>query len=200
LYQPAIVPDVFLSLRVQLAADLSQKRHRAYLVWQMGKVPEVCIEIVSNQEGNELVLSRKAQQEGKTESKWEIYAKMGVPYYVVFDPLRQIQGEAEMRNALLRVWHISPVGYHELTTAAGMTSVGQSIWLEGAGIGLTLWAGQFEEEVTRLWLRWCDREGQVILTGAERAEQVETQLAAERRRAKQLAERLRALGINPDEG
>jgi hypothetical protein len=59
-------------------------------------------------------------------------------------------------------------------------------------LGLTLWEGQFEEAVTRLWLRWCDRQGQVISTGTERAD-------AERLRADRLAEKLRELGINPDE-
>jgi hypothetical protein len=106
--------------------------------------------------------------------------------------------------------------------------------LNAIGLGLTLWEGRFEEEVTRLWLRWCDREGAVIPTGAERAEaesqgreverlraeaesqgreverlraEVESQRAEaesqareiERQRADRLAERLRAMGINPDE-
>jgi hypothetical protein len=69
-----------------------------------------------------------------------------------------------------------------------------------------LWSGQFEEEVTRLWLRWCDRDGQIILTGAERAEierqgrETERQeKELERQRAERLTERLRQLGENPDE-
>jgi Putative restriction endonuclease len=202
-----IVPDVLLSLDVQRPADYSERRYRSYFVWEFGKVPEVCIEIVSNPEGNELILSKRAQQEGKTESKKAIYAHMRVLYYVVFDPLRQIQGKDEMNGALLRVWTISPVGYSELTPVEGIVSVGQSVWLEGVSLGLTLWEGEFEEEVTRLWLRWCDRDGQVIPTGAERAEseqqraeQAEAQLESERRRAEQLAERLRALGIDPNQG
>jgi hypothetical protein len=52
-------------------------------------------------------------------------------------------------------------------------------------LGLTLWEGEFEEAVRRVWLRWCDRQGRVILTGAERAER--------------LAERLRSMGVDPDE-
>lgn len=187
-----IVPDVLVSLGVQRPADYTQRRNRSYFVWEFGKVPEVCIEIVSNSEGNELILSQKAQQEGKTASKQEIYAQMGVPYYVVFDPLRQIQGREEMRDALLRVWTIASGRYVELTTEEGIAEVGQPIWLETVGIGLTLWEGRFEEDVTRLWLRWSDREGRVIPTGAESTE-------VERQRAERLAERLRALGIDPEE-
>jgi hypothetical protein len=200
-----IVPDALLSLGVQRPEDLSQKRNRSYFVWEFGKVPEACIEIVSNAKGDELILSRESQQKGRTVCKKDIYAQIGVPYYVVFDPLRQIQSESEMDGALLRVWTISPIGYVELTPPQGIFTVGQCIQLEGIGLGLTLWEGQFEEEVTRLWLRWCDRDGQVIPTGAEgqdmarqRADAEQQRADAEQQRAERLAARLRALGEDPD--
>ncbi|NJN57703.1 MAG: Uma2 family endonuclease, partial [Leptolyngbyaceae cyanobacterium SL_5_9] len=79
-----IVPDMLLSLGVQRAVDLSERRNRSYFVWEFGKVPEVCIEIVSNAEGDELILSKKSQQKGKVTCKKDIYAQIGVPYYVVF--------------------------------------------------------------------------------------------------------------------
>lgn len=159
-----IVPDVMLSLGVQRSEDYSQRRNWSYFVWEFGKVPDVCIEIVSNQEGDELVLSQKSRQKGKTVSKKDIYAQIGVRYYVVFDPLQQIQVPEEMNGALLRIWSIAADGYIELTPPEGITAVGQSVWLNGVGLGVTLWEGQFEEEITRLWLRWCDRDGQVIPT------------------------------------
>ena len=187
-----VVPDVMLSLGLQTASDYAERRNRAYFVWEFGKVPEVCIEIVSNQEGSELILSRKAQQKQKTKSKKDIYAQIGVPYYVVFDPLKQIQGEAEMNGALLRVWALSPTGYQALTPTDGINHTGQSVWMEGVGVGLTLWEGPFEDDLTRLWLRWRDQNGHVIPTGAEGQ-------ATERQRANRLAERLRALGVDPDE-
>lgn len=187
-----IVPDVLLSLGVQRAEDFSQRRNRSYFVWEFGKVPEVCIEIVSNQEGDELQLSQKSRQKGKTITKKAIYAQIGVRYYVVFDPLQQIQGEAEMNWALLRVWSISPEGYTELTPPQGITDLNQPVWLNSIGLGLILWEGAFEDDVSRLWLRWCDRDGRVIPTGAERADDAES-------KAQRLADRLRAMGINPDE-
>lgn len=187
-----IVPDVMVSLGVQRAEDFSQRRNRSYFVWEFGKVPEVCIEIVSNTEGDELRLSPKSGQKGKLRSKWDIYAQIGVRYYVVFDPLRQLQGPDDMAGALLRVWSIVPSGYTELTSAQGIDQVGEPVWLEAVGLGLTLWEGPFEDTVPRLWLRWCDRTGQVIATGAEGQER-------ERQRADRLAERLRAMGINPDD-
>jgi len=193
-----IVPDVLMSLGVQRAEDLSQRRNRSYFVWEFGKIPDVCIEIVSNQEGDEVTLSQKSRQKGKKTGKKEIYAQIGVPYYVVFDPLQQIQGQNEMNGALLRVWTLTAGRYVELTPIEGISEVGQSVGLETAGLGLTLWEGQFEEAVTRLWLRWCTlpsasspaHPGQVILTGAEgkelerqRADTEQIRADAERQRA-----------------
>ena len=208
-----IVPDVLLSLGVQRAADYSERRDRSYFAWEFGKVPEVCLEIVSNPEGDELTLSTKSQQKGKALSKKDLYAQIGVRYYVVFDPLRQIQGPDDMKGARVRVWMISPVGYRELTPPEGLVTVGQSVWLEGVGLGVALWEGSFEEAVTRLWLRWCDQDGHVIPTGAEgqalerqraeveqqRAEAERQRADSEQQRAERFAERLRAMGINPDD-
>lgn len=173
----------------------------------------VIIEIVSNQKGDELSLSKPSQQKDNKRPKPEIYAQIGVHYYVVFDPQRQIQGEEDMGDALLRIWVLSPSGYQELTPSEGINEAGQSIWLDGINLGLTLWEGCFEDDLPRLWLRWCDRKGQVIFTGAEgqaiaqqraeaerqRADRAESQVALERQRAERLAKRLRTMGLDPDE-
>jgi Uma2 family endonuclease len=200
-----IVPDVFLSMGVHRAEDWSQRESRSYFVWEFGKVPEVCIEVVSNKEGDEVKLSPKSQRKGKNLSKQDIYAQIGVPFYVVFDPLKKIQAKGQMNGAMLRVWSITANGYTELTPRKGITDIGQSVWLESIGLGLTLWEGPFEEEIVRLWLRWCDRDGQVIPTGAERADaekqraDTEQQRAdAQQQRADRLAEQLRAMGIDPE--
>ncbi|MDB9529935.1 Uma2 family endonuclease [Oscillatoria sp. CS-180] len=199
LYGEPIVPDVLLSLGVERAADYSDRRHRSYFVWEFGKVPEVCIEIVSNKEGSEVTLSAKAQREGKRQSKKDIYAQIGVPYYGVFDPLEQIQGPEEMADARLRVWSLNAGRYEELTPAQGIVAGGQSVWLDRVGLGLMLWEGPFEDEVSRLWLRWCDRESQVILTGAEGQVAERQRADVQQQRAERLAARLRDMGVDPDE-
>ena len=177
LKQDPIVPDAFLSLGVEMPTDWSKKQNRSYFVWEFGKIPEVCIEIVSNREGNEL---------GK---KKDLYARLGVPYYAVFDPLKQIQRQDEMNGQLLRVWGLTLGQYVELS---------QPFWLPTVGLGLTVWDGEFEA-ISGAWLRWCDRDRQLILTGAE-GRTLEFQRAeSERQKAERLAERLRALGVDPDE-
>ncbi|MFG6099788.1 hypothetical protein SPB21_31385 [Leptothoe sp. ISB3NOV94-8A] len=61
------------------------------------------------------------------------------------------------------------------------------IWLDDLKIGLGLWEGYFEG-LPGPWLRWCDVDGNWLLTDTEQAE----------KRAEQLAERLRAMGVDPD--
>ena len=172
-----------------MPTDWSQKQNRSYFVWEFGKVPDVCIEIVSNCEGDELALSRRSQQKGKILNKKELYARIGVPYYAVFDPLEQLQKPDEMDGALLQTWALRERRYHVLQPP---------VWLEAVGLGLTLWEGVFEG-VSSQWLRWCDAQGQLVPTGAE-GQALERQRAdTERQRADRLAERLRAMGINPDD-
>jgi hypothetical protein len=69
------------------------------------------------------------------------------------------------------------------------------------GVALGLWQGRYHQaEAT--WLRWWDLQGNLLLTGSERAaqeraakEQALTQLQQERERAERMAARLRELGI-----
>ncbi|MCF2972501.1 Uma2 family endonuclease [Synechococcus sp. Nb3U1] len=174
--RPPIVPDVFLSLDVTVPEQWWEKQNRCYLLWQFDKPPDVVIEIVSNPEGNEL------------ESKLSRYEQMRVSYYVVFDPNHEL-GADELQIFELRGRH-----YVEMTET----------WLEQVELGLTVWEGVFEAKQAR-WLRWCDAQGQLLLTGDEqaqferqRAEQERQRAEQERQRAERLAERLRALGQDPE--
>ncbi|NEO72588.1 MAG: Uma2 family endonuclease, partial [Moorea sp. SIO3H5] len=89
-------------------------------------------------------------------------------------------------------------------------------WIPELQLAIGLWLGQYRG-LNRLWLRWYDQHGNWIPTDAElerqRAEQERQQkeLAQQeaqqerqqkelaQQRAQQLAERLRQMGINPDE-
>ncbi|HRJ42184.1 MAG: Uma2 family endonuclease [Caldilineaceae bacterium] len=194
LTQAPLVPDVFLSLDTQIAEDWWSKGKRTYFFWEFGKPPEVVIELVSNQVGNE------------TSKKMEGYARMGIAYYAIFDPMEQVQ------EGQLRVYALDP----GLRTYA---EIDPSL-LPGVGLGLTIWRGPYEgrEDV---WIRWQDNRRILIPTGAERAEQERQRTDQERQRANQerqranqehqranqerqraerLAAQLRALGIEPDAG
>ena len=177
--EPPLVPDVFLSLDVIRPADWWKKEGRSYFIWHYKKAPDVVIEIVSNAEG------------GETGVNFERYALFGVPYYVIFDPQKELQ------NDLLRTYERTSKGVY-VDCSADL--------FPGVGLGLQLWKGKFEgDEAT--WLRWHDASGALIQTGAEkaeqaeyRAEQAENRAEQERNRAERLAAQLRALGVTPDNG
>jgi hypothetical protein len=200
LRQPPLVPDMMLALDVPgLGPDLSQKGNRSYFVWvQDGKSPAVVVEIVSNQEG------------GEDGEKLRKYEAMGIPYYVIFDPWRLLS------DRMLRIYQFAGASQGYIEQVGGL--------LDAVGLGLSLWQGEYEGTET-LWLRWTDREGRLIPTGAEwarqerqRAEESARQADQERQRADQerqradqerqrateaeqraerLAARLRELGIEP---
>ncbi|BAU07241.1 Uma2 family endonuclease [Fischerella sp. NIES-3754] len=167
--QPPIVPDVFLSLDVQVPQNWWEKQNRCYMLWKFGKPPEVVIEIVSNKEGDELG------------TKLKTYEQMRASYYVVYDHTQQLSEQA------LRIYEIRGRRYFETTET----------WLEQVGLGLTLWQGKFEGRQD-VWLRWCYQDGTLLATGDERAKVAEQRASVAEQRAAQLAERLRSLGIDPD--
>lgn len=183
LHQPPFVPDALLSVDVRAPDDLWPKPNRSYFIWMYGKPPDVVIEIVSNQKG------------GEDSTKLQAYARIGITHYVIFDPGNQLGG------GVLRVY----------TLHAGAYLPQPDRRCEGIGLGLMLWEGAYEG-TTAVWLRWCDGEGHIIPTGAERAaqerqraeqaelarEQERQRAEQERQRAERLAAQLRALGIEPE--
>ena len=148
-HQPPLVPDMFLSLDVEMPADLDLNAHRSYFVWEFGKVPDVAVEIVSNRKGNEL--TRKLKD----------YANIGITYYVVLDPF------GNLGENILQVY--------ELGFGKRLRPKSDAILTE-VGLEARLWQGEFEG-LTGEWLRWFDAEsGNLILTGKESAEKMAQKL------------------------
>ena len=185
-----IVPDVMVSLDVTLPENIWEKRKRAYFIWEFGKTPEVVMEIVSNKIG------------GEDDEKLTRYAQMRIPYYVIYDP------EQQLSDQLVRIYEVQGASYVQRTDH----------WLPSIGLGLVLWHGRFEDREDR-WLRWVDQQGNLLLTGQERAEQADQRAEQADQRAQQsdqraeaeqaarqqaeeklqrLAAQLRALGIEPE--
>jgi hypothetical protein len=173
---PPEVPDAMLSLDVQVGEDLTRKENQPYLIWVMGKAPDVVVELVSDRRG------------GEEDHKLRRYVRQGIPYYVIYDP-RELLGHGKLRAFGLR-----DRAYEAIDAS----------WLPGVGLGFTLWEGEYEAS-RAVWLRWCDRQGRPIPTGKERADEERRRAEEERRRADQANEQterlraqLRALGIKPD--
>lgn len=163
--QPPLVPDVMLSLDVRVEDPLV-KENRSYFLWIIGKAPEVVIEIVSDRRG------------GEDSYKMREYARIGVLYYVIFDP------EEHLGHGVLRAFQLQVGSYEPMRPA----------WLPVVGLGLTMWEGKYANTPAN-WLRWCDQQGRVIPTGAERAEEATRQAERERQRLERLLAQLRAQGV-----
>ena len=118
---------------------------------------------------------------GELDSKRQLYAQIGVAYYVVFDPAEHLQ------QGILQLFELQGKRYVKM----------EGVWQPELELGLMLWEGEYEG-VKEHWLRWCDSNGDLILTGAEAAHQERERAEAERERAERLAVQLRALGVEPE--
>ena len=150
---------------------MHQKQNQSYFVWMRGKVPDVVIEIVAEQWSSE------------DAHKMHQYARIAVPYYVIFDPENQLGG-GELRAFALQRGRYIPT---------------DSSWFPEVGLGLKQWPGVFEGWQNH-WLRWCGQDGQVIPTGGERAETEHQRAETEHQRAERLLALLREHGIEPPPG
>jgi len=143
LYHPQmapIVPDVLVSLDVQVADDWREKHHQLYVCGVFGKPPDIVIEIVSNQDENE--------DTGKVIT----YSRaVGVSYYIIYDPQKLLSQE------VIQIYERRSGGYGKRTEQ----------WFASVGLGVMLWKGTYEGK-ENVWLRWCDEKGTMILTEAER--------------------------------
>lgn len=154
--QPPLVPDVMVSLDVKMPGNVWDKHKRSYFVSEYGKPPEVAIEIVSDLKGKE---------DG---TKLPDYASAGIRYYIIFDP------EKQLKQWVLRVYELKGNSYVRKK---------KDFWLPQIKLGLTLWEGYYED-MHDTWLRWCDRDGKVVLVGHE-AKEREREAKERERKAKE---------------
>lgn len=169
--QPPMAPDVMVSLDVTLPPDSIEKRNRSYFIWTFGKPPDGIVEVVSNQEGGELT------------SKLQAYARIHVPFYIVWDPYRFL-GEQTLHCFKLD----------------GTKYVPCDRWFPDLELGVTTWDGEYDG-MSGHWMRWCDQRGKLLATGIERSADAafaEQRADSAEQRAAKLAEKLRAMGIDPD--
>ncbi|MDX2302494.1 MAG: Uma2 family endonuclease [Microscillaceae bacterium] len=138
--KPPIVPDMFLSMDVIIGKDWDDKKNRSYFVW-LHKIPEVVVEIVSNKIG------------GENSQKFEVYAEIGVPYYIIHDPYHELYEDK------LNIFQLKDHQYERVNWE-------ESFFIQEINLGIRLWEGLFEGEKAT-WSRWCTKEGNVLYTGEE---------------------------------
>ena len=177
--QSAIVPDGFLSLGVQRRKGASGRL--SYVLWEENNiVPQLAIEFVSRTYGQEY------------SDKLALYARMGVLYYVIYNPDHWRRDKHE------------PFEVYRLEGNEYVRLLGEPVWLPEIGLGIGRETGTFEGW-RRQWLYWYDQQGNRFPSPDERAQQAQQELEQERQRAEQeqrlreeLIRRLRERGIDPD--
>ncbi len=171
-----IVPDVMLSLDIDLITPSRRKASRAYFLWEYGKAPEVAVEIVSNREGEE---------DGE---KMLIYASLGVRYYVIHDPKQYLSDD------VLRIFRLEDGVYERCAET----------YFPEIGLGMRLWEGNYGGPLSHSshWLRWCYENGDLVLNNSEqsqRAEEAERRAEEEEKLNARLLAKLREMGIDPEQ-
>ena len=160
---PPVVPDMMLSLDITCVPNAREKKTNSYFISVFGKPPDIVVEIVSNTKG------------GEDTTKKKIYARVGVPYYVIWDP------EEWLKIGRLNIYKLHGKSYKRY----------QGMWFPEVNLGLKFWHANYRT-LNEDWLRWCDKDGKLIPIPDEltrRAEQEAKRAEQEAKRAEQEAKR-----------
>ncbi len=159
---------------------LNGQVRRSYVLWQEYVAPLIVLEFVSgdgSEERDKTPPASPDQREEKKAGKFWVYEQaIRVPFYGIY----------EAKKASVEVYHLVD-GRYELLKRNQRSHYP----IAPMGVELGIWQGRYEQ-MELPWLRWWDNQGNLLLTGEERAER-------EQQRADRLAERLRQMGIDPDE-
>ncbi|MEC4818571.1 MAG: Uma2 family endonuclease [Scytonema sp. PMC 1069.18] len=167
-----VVPDGFLSLGVE--RKKSGKSRRSYAVWEESQVvPILTLEIVSYTPGEEY------------DEKLAIYEKLGVLYYVIYNPEYWRRDQHQ------------PFEVHKLVDGRYQLQIGEPYWMSEVGLGIgrhQMVMGGIPQEL----LFWYNEQGERYLSAEELAQQEQLRAQQEQLRAEKLAQYLRSLGIDPE--
>jgi Uma2 family endonuclease len=172
-----VVPDGFLSLGVE--RKKGGKSRRSYATWEENDVvPIFVLEMVSHRPGDEY------------DEKLEIYAKLGVLYYLVYNP------EFWQRD------RHQPFELYKLIEGKYQLQVGEPYWMPEVGLGIGRYPGEVGGVAQEI-LTWYDERGDRYLSEAEqersRAEQEQRRAEREQYQRERLEAYLRSQGIDPNQ-
>ncbi len=168
---------------------LNGKFRRSYVLWKEFVAPLIVIEFVSGDGSEERDRTPPSQgKDGKVGKFWAYEQAIRVPYYAIY----------EVDKANVDVYHLQDNAYQLIeANERGHYAIAPM------GVELGLWNGEYQN-VKLPWLRWWNAEGDLLLSGDERAEQEYFRAEQEKFRADQeqqkrfqIADRLRSL--NPEQ-
>jgi len=174
-------PDWFMVLDVERATQ-QDKLRRSYVIWQEGISPFLVVELLSpGTEADDL--GQTLREINRPPTKWQVYEQqLHIPYYAVFDRYENH----------FRLFQMMGNRYQELD----LTETGY--WFEELALGLRVWQGKYKGIEGR-WLRWQTADGEWVLTDEQEKERAQQEKEQAQQRAEKLAEKLRSLGIDPED-
>ncbi|MBE9165465.1 MULTISPECIES: Uma2 family endonuclease [Microcoleaceae] len=187
---------------------LNGEVRRSYVLWKEYVAPLIVLEFVSgngSEERDRTPPPEPGQSQQQKVGKFWVYEQaIRVPFYGIY----------EVKKASVEMYHLEDNCYQRMSANdRGRYRIPQ------LGVELGIWQGEYDE-MNLPWLRWWDSEGNLLLIGEERAaeehlraereslraqqeslraQQESLRAQEEKQRADRLAERLRQMGINPDE-
>ncbi|MDV3353644.1 Uma2 family endonuclease [Leptothoe sp. LEGE 181152] len=191
-------PDWFLAVDVPRLYGGKDLRN-SYVVWQEGVSPLVVVEFLSpgteaedlgpfyrDGEALETVNGQQTNGQPSPPRKWQVYEQiLRVPYYVVFSRY----------TGVVRFFRLVGARYEEQL----LQDAQQQIWMPELDLGLGIWSGIFEG-IDHNWLRWCDAEGNWLLTdtelAAQRADEAMERADEAEARLRQVVRNLRQSGMD----
>ncbi|WP_204105905.1 MULTISPECIES: Uma2 family endonuclease [Spirulina sp. CCY15215] len=202
--QGAEAPDWFYVPNVP--PMLEGQIRRSYVIWRELVAPTVALEFASGsgeEERDRTPRSLNPEDSIRPGKFWVYEQIIRIPYYGIY----------EIKTGKLEFYTLVSGFYEQLEpNDRGHYPIAP------LGVELGLWQGNYQNQ-NQLWLRWWDRDGNLLLTGWEqtelerlhvererdranterdRADRAESELERERQKAARLAELLKAAGLDPD--
>jgi Uma2 family endonuclease len=181
-------PDWFYVPNVSPLLD--GKRRRSYVIWKEIISPLIAIEFTSGDGSEERDNTSPLAVTGAKAGKFWVYEQaIKIPFYAIY----------EVEKASVEVYRSIDGRYQRCSpNERGHYPI------PPLGVELGIWQGEYLNQ-TFPWLRWWDSEGNLLLSAEEREDlaNIRTNLAVTQareadRRAQQLADKLREMGIDPD--
>lgn len=167
-----VVPDGFLSLGVERRKR--GKSRKSYVVWEEEVVPMLVLEVVSWTPG------------GEYDTKAEIYAKLGVLYYIIYNP---------------EYWQSrrhQPFEVYRLVNGSYQLQIGEPYWMSEIGLGIGR-SQYVSGEVVRELLYWYDHNGQRLQPPEELLIQERIRAVRAEQLLKSAIAQLLATGLTPEQ-
>lgn len=156
---------------------LNGERRRSYVLWKEIIAPMIAIEFVSGDGAEERDDTAPAMDGSTKAGKFWVYEQaIRIPFYVIY----------EVEKSLVEVYELVGTRYQKREpNQRGRYAI------PPLDAELGIWEGRYMNQPLP-WLRLWNSAGELLLTGDERAEK-------ESMRAERLADKLRELGVDPDD-